>query len=85
MARCPRRLGNVLYFLLQMIQSQVHPAFVHHEAAVAKVELRYHLLVVRQGLKYVLPGDVNIMEDLVRRAADGLVLDLQYLTWKLSY
>lgn len=79
MARSPSRQTHITDLLLQVVQPQLEVRMVFHKGAVAKVKLRSELFVVRQKLyiQHVLPGNVDIMENLVWWSTNRLVLDFE--------
>lgn len=63
---CPGWQSNIMDLLLQVVQTQFKTAFVLQEAPITKEELRCELFVVRKNIHVILPGYVDVVENLIR-------------------
>ena len=67
-----------------MVRAQLGFHIVDQEASIAKVKLRDELFVVGECFQSILPSNVDIMEDPVRRDSKRLVLNPDQKRWVLS-
>ena len=70
-----------MHFLLQVVQTKLEIVLIFQEASVAKEELWGEFFVVWENIEDVLPGNVDVMKDLIGRSSYRFVLYFQNVAW----